>query len=112
MGFDDRMKEITDTMSKNKIKAEIRKHSLYEHILIGTFIFCLLILVPYTVLWVINALLLRNVGVFLALLALISELYIVGDIIMGKEDSILNELKKSINEKDQKEIQTKYEKRR
>ena len=101
-----------DKRSKNKIKPEIRKHNLYEHIVTGMFIFCLLILVPYTVLWVIDDLLLLSLWIFLALLALISELYLVGDTIMGKEDSILNKLKKSIGEKDQKEVQTEHGKGR
>ena len=104
MGFDDRMKEITDTMSKNKIKAEIRKHTLHEKILEIVFNACLLALVIYTVFWVIKDLLSQSLWVYAALLLLIAEITIIS----LAEDSVLKGLRKAINEKDQKKVQTEH----
>ncbi len=85
-----------DKIYKNEIKAEIRKHTLYEKVLDIVSNTCFLALVAYTVFWVIKDLLSQSLWAYAALLLLISEITIIS----LAEDSILKELKKSIDEKD------------
>lgn len=108
MGFDDKMKEITDKMSKNKMKDIIRKYTFYQNILNGMFNISFLVLIAYTVFWVVKDLLSQSLWAYAALLLLIAELISMSIV----EDSVLKQYKKAINEKDQKEVQTEHGKRR
>lgn len=96
MGFDDKMKEITDKMSKNKMKDIIRKYTFYQNILNGMFNISLLVLIAYTVFWVVKDLLSQSLWAYAALLLLIAELISISLI----EDIIIEKYTKAINEKD------------
>lgn len=95
MGFDDRMKEITDKMSKNKMKDIIRKYTFYQNILNGMFNISLLVLIAYTVFWVVRDLLSQSLWAYPALLLLIAEITSISLI----EDTIIEKYKKAVGEK-------------